>query len=84
MSIYEYVSGATKSVKYIDGEYIKVYIPPFQKNLYEIHGKGVKNGSFIINLNMKYIEKDRWDTLNEKDKAEMIRVLGLCTQFDEK
>jgi DnaJ-class molecular chaperone len=78
INLYEYVTGSLKNVKYIDGQNMQIYIPPFQKDFYEICGKGVKNGSFIINLNVQYIQKVKWDALNEKDKAEMIRLLNVC------
>jgi len=78
ISLQEYILGTTKKIEYIDGKNMELHIPAFQKEYYEIRGKGIKNGSFIINLCVKNIENSKWDALNEKDKAEMIRILELC------
>lgn len=79
ISLQEYLTGYTKQIEYIDGKILDVYVPPFQKEFYEIPSKGIKNGSFIINICIKNIEKDNWNILNEKDKSDMIRILDLLT-----
>jgi DnaJ-class molecular chaperone len=79
IALQEYILGTTKKIEYIDGKTLEVNIPSFQKEYYEIYGKGIKKGSFIINLCVKNIENSKWDALNEKDKAEMIRILETCS-----
>ena len=79
ISLQEYILGTTMKIEYIDGKNLEVHIPAFQKEYYEICGKGIKNGSFIINLCVKNMENSKWNALNEKDKAEMIRILEMCS-----
>lgn len=77
VSLYEYITGYTRSLTYIDGTNMTFTIPPFQKQFYEIHNKGLKKGSLIVNIFVKNIEKDLWDKIQESDKVEMIRILSL-------
>ncbi len=77
ITLLEYITGYEKQILYIDGKYINVYIQPFQNQYYEIEGKGLKKGSLIININIKYIDIDCWSALNEKDKVEMLRILDM-------
>ena len=79
IALQEHILGTTRKIEYIDGKLLEVNIPAFQKEYYEICGKGIKNGSFIINLCVKNIENSKWNALNEKDKAEMIRILEMCS-----
>ncbi len=71
----EYILGCQKEVLYVDGNMLHVDIPPFQKEYYEIADKGLLGGSLILNVSLKYVEKDMWQNLSEKDKVEMIRIL---------
>lgn len=75
ITLLEFITGYKKNIQYIDEKDIEISIPPFQKNYYEIIDKGLKKGSLIININIKYFEKDMWNALNEKEKVDMIRIL---------
>jgi DnaJ-class molecular chaperone len=75
INLIEYISGYTKKIPYIDNNNIEIEVPPFQKEFYEIVNKGLKKGSFIVNINIKNIESELWNALSEKDKVEMIRIL---------
>ena len=75
ISLEEYLLGCSKEIQYIDGKMMDINIPAFQKEYYEIQGKGLFNGSLIINLCVKNIEKENWDNISNEDKAEMIRIL---------
>ncbi len=77
LKLSEYILGCTKKIVYVDGSELEVHLPAFQKEFYEIPEKGLKKGSLILNISVKAIEKDVWDSLEEKSKAEMIRILGL-------
>jgi DnaJ-class molecular chaperone len=79
ISLLEYIQGTIKTIEYIDGKNLEISIPCFQKEYYEIPGKGINCGSFIINISVKNIENNKWDALNEKDKAELIRILNTCS-----
>jgi DnaJ-class molecular chaperone len=80
----EYILGCEKDIPYIDGNMMHVNIPAFQKEYYEIADKGLLGGSLILNVSLKYIDKDRWQSLSEKDKVEMIRILCYLTHDDIK
>lgn len=75
INLVEYISGCARQIKYIDNEQITISIPPFQKEFYEIKDKGVLNGSLIINIKIKNIEKEYWDKLIDEDKHNVLRIL---------
>lgn len=77
VNIKEYISGYNKQISYIDNKYIEVTIPPFHEEYYEIANKGIKGGSFIINIICKTIHKESWKSLCAKDQDDMIRILNI-------
>ena len=77
ISLVEYITGCTKDITYVDGSQLPIRLPAFQSTFFEVPNKGLKNGSLILNISIKNIEKDEWDNLPEKDKLEMIRILDV-------
>ncbi len=75
VTLKEYILGYTKNILYIDSIEILVTVPAFQKEYYEIPNKGILGGSLILNICIKYIEKNAWYNFNENDKVEMLRLL---------
>jgi DnaJ-class molecular chaperone len=75
VTLKEYILGYTKNILYIDSMEIPVTVPAFQKEYYEIANKGILGGSLILNICIKYIEKNAWYNFNENDKVEMLRLL---------
>lgn len=75
VTLKEYILGYTKNILYIDSMEIPVTVPAFQKEYYEIPNKGILGGSLILNICIKYIEKNAWHNFTENDKVEMLRLL---------
>lgn len=75
ITLLEYIQGCEKNIKYIDGTYCKINIKPFQTDILEIKNKGLKKGSLIVNICVKYFEKEIWNRLKINDKVDMIRIL---------
>ncbi len=77
ITLVEYILGYTKSIRYVDGSSLKVTIPPFHSgNIFEVPNKGLLKGSLLLNINMKHINKNKWNKLPENDKVEMLRILN--------
>ena len=77
INIKDYITGYDKDIKYINNTIMKIKIPPFQKELYEIQYKGLNGGSMIVNINILYIEKDKWMLLEENKKESILRIMEL-------
>jgi hypothetical protein len=77
ITLKEYILGYTKNISYIDSIELPVTVPAFQKEYYEIPNKGILGGSLILNVCIKYIEKNAWHNFNENDKVEMLRLLDI-------
>lgn len=75
IDLLDYIQGSTKEVLYIDDKVISIDIPPFHTEFLEIQGKGICRGSFIVNVILKNIDENLWNTLSTKDSTEMIRIL---------
>jgi DnaJ-class molecular chaperone len=83
ISMIEFILGYTKDIPDICSQgtqgtqgTLSVTVPPFQKDYYEVEGKGIKKGSLILNINLDYVKQDVWEGLDELDKAELIRSLN--------
>lgn len=77
ITLVEYILGYTKNIKYVDGSSLKVTVPPFHSgNIFEVPMKGLLKGSLLLNINMKNINKNKWNKLPENDKVEMLRILN--------
>lgn len=76
VNLKEYISGYNKQIPYIDNKYIEVDIPAFHEEYYEIANKGLKGGSFIVNIVCKTIDNDSWKSMCAKDQDDMIRILN--------
>lgn len=75
LNLLEYINGCSKDILYIDDTNISISIPPFQNEFLEIIGKGVKKGSFVVNISVKNISSNEWNILNENEKFNMVRYL---------
>lgn len=69
--------GCEKNILYIDNNNLNIIIPPFQQNPLEIKNKGLKNGSLIIDIIIKNINNNIWNSLSNKNKDDMIRLLDI-------
>jgi DnaJ-class molecular chaperone len=82
VSMIDYILGYTKDIpdiltlgtQGIQGT-LSITVPPFQKDYYEVEGKGIKKGSLVLNINLDYVKQDVWEALDELGKAELIRSL---------
>jgi hypothetical protein len=77
ITLKEYILGYTKNILYIDSMQIPIVVPAFQKEYYEVPNKGILGGSLILNICIKYIEKNAWYNFTENDKVEMLRLLDI-------
>lgn len=75
IDLLDYINGYEKEILYVDGSMMNISVPPFQTKFIELSKKGLKGGTFLINISIKIIEKDAWEALSESDKASMIRIL---------
>lgn len=76
ISLLEYISGFSKNIKYIDGSYIKIDVPGFQKEFFELPKKGLNNGSLIVNISVKNLEEELWERLSVEERSVMVRILS--------
>jgi hypothetical protein len=67
--------GATKLIKYIDGNYINIEIPPFTLNNIYLNNKGLLGGKLIINITLLNISKINWDSLDLEKKDIFIKCI---------
>lgn len=75
LTIFEYITGCTKKIKYIDNNYIDIDIPPLNGD-YFIKKNGLKNGYLYININIiTFTYNDLNNKLNAEGKSELIRIL---------
>lgn len=76
INLLEYIHGCKKEILYIDDNFMTIDINPFPDSFFIIPCKGIKNGSFIVNISIKNISLKEWNLLNEKDKSDMVRYLN--------
>lgn len=74
VTLEEYIEGYVRDIDYVDKTKLSVTVPAFQ-NEFEICNRGLKEGSLVININIKEIEKEAWEKLDNNDRADMIRIL---------
>ena len=77
INLVDYLEGYNNKICYIDNNIIDIYIPPFNKELYEIKNKGINGGSLIFKINYKDINFQKWNILSLNDKMDLIRILHL-------
>jgi len=75
INLLQYLQGCEVEIPYIDNTSVKIFIPAFQKEYVVISDKGIKGGSLIVELSIKSIEGYLWNTLSQKDKVDMLRIL---------
>ncbi len=70
INLKDYLVGANKLIKYIDGNYITIEIPPFNLNKIILINKGLLGGNLIVNITLLNISKIKWDNIDiEKKKV---------------
>lgn len=77
LNLIDYLEGYNNKIHYIDNNFLDIYIPPFNKELYEIKNKGINGGSLIFKINYKDINFQKWNILSLNDKMDLIRILHL-------
>jgi DnaJ-class molecular chaperone len=75
INLKDYLIGATKLIKYIDGNYINIEIPPFTLNNICLNNKGLLGGKLIINITLLNISKINWDSLDFEKKDIFIKFI---------
>lgn len=63
INLKDYLVGANKIIKYIDGNYINIEIQPFNLNKIILINKGLLGGNLIINITLLNISKIKWDNI---------------------
>jgi len=74
IDIIDYIQGCVKSILFVTNDIIEVYIPPFTEKYVKLEGKGIKGGSFYVNISINNISEHQWDKLDNDDKSQMIRI----------
>lgn len=77
LDLIDFINGYNNKIIYIDDNFIDINIPPFNKEYFEIYKKGINEGSLIIKIKYNTIDLKKWNTINNKDKSDMIRILTL-------
>ena len=67
--------GANKLIKYIDGNYITIEIPPFNLNKIILLNKGLLGGNLIVNITLLNISKIKWDNIDIEKKEIFINYI---------
>ena len=75
INLKDYLIGATKLIKYIDGNYINIEIPPFTLNNIYLNNKGLLGGKLIINIILLNISKINWDSIDLEKKEIFIKYI---------
>jgi DnaJ-class molecular chaperone len=75
INLYEYLSGTTKIINYIDGNCINLEIKPLNLNKIILEGKGLLGGKLIVNINYININIDEWNKLSDENKENILLLL---------
>tara|TARA_B110000259_G_C13955215_1_gene378448 strand:- start:84 stop:1037 length:954 start_codon:yes stop_codon:yes gene_type:complete len=75
INLYEYLSGTTKVINYIDGNYINIEILPLNLDKIILENKGLLGGAMIVNIKYVNIEALEWDKLSNENKTELLNIL---------
>lgn len=65
---YEYLAGAVKVIKYIDGNYINIEINSFDLNEIVLENKGLLGGNLIVNIIFKNMKLSEWSKISDENK----------------
>jgi len=77
LNLTHYLNGYHSKINYIDNNLLDIYIPSFNKEFYEIDGKGINNGNLIFKIKYSNVDIDKFNNLSGNDKKELIRLLEL-------
>lgn len=74
IELYEYLTGCIRTFNYIDNKELIITIPSFILKHIE-YKKGINDGNFIINIEIKKIDKYNWNLLSDNKKDIIISNL---------
>jgi len=77
LNLTHYLYGYQNKIKYIDNNLFDIYIPPFNKEFYEIQGKGINNGNLIFKIIYTNVDINKFKNLSLDNKNELNRLLEL-------
>ena len=77
LNLVNYLYGYHNKILYIDNNLLDIYIPPFNKEFYEIEGKGINNGNLIFKILYTNIDIDKFNNLSLDNKNELNKLLEL-------
>lgn len=77
LNLVNYLYGYHNKILYIDNNLLDIYIPPFNKEFYEIEGKGINNGNLIFKILYTNIDIDKFNNLSLDNKNELNKLLKL-------
>jgi hypothetical protein len=75
ISLKDYLIGANKLIKYIDGTYMNIEIHPFTLNNIYIYNKGLLGGKLIVNIILLNISKINWDNIDKNNKDNFLKII---------
>lgn len=75
INLKDYIVGSNKLIKYIDGNYINIEIPPFNLNKIILTDKGLLGGNLIANITLLNISKIKWDNIELEKKEVFINYI---------
>jgi DnaJ-class molecular chaperone len=75
INLKDYLVGANKLIKYIDGNYITIEIPPFNLNKIILINKGLLGGNLIVNITLLNISKIKWDNIDIEKKEVFLNYI---------
>lgn len=77
LNLVHYLYGYHNKILYIDNNLLDIYIPPFNKEFYEIEEKGINNGNLIFKILYTNIDINKFNNLSSENKNELNRLLQL-------
>jgi len=77
LNLVHYLYGYHNKILYIDNNLLDIYIPPFNKEFYEIEEKGINNGNLIFKILYTNIDINKFNNLSLENKNELNRLLQL-------
>lgn len=77
LNLTHYLNGYNNKINYIDNNLLDIYIPPFNKEFYEINSKGINGGNLIFKIKYTNIDIEKFNNLSTNYTNELIRLLEL-------
>tara|TARA_B110001450_G_scaffold25356_1_gene22358 strand:+ start:9326 stop:10216 length:891 start_codon:yes stop_codon:yes gene_type:complete len=77
LNLVNYLYGYHNKILYIDNNLLDIYIPPFNKEFYEIEKKGINNGNLIFKIIYSNVDINKFNNLSLNNKNELNKLLEL-------